>query len=94
MDRWRTLTSDPSHEDMFNRYAHIVLEVAPNVDFEPELLQPDLILVKLNPSYLKQLNVTKILSGRDLTAMSTDAVSFQSVAEDSGYTIFEVRYQQ
>ncbi|MBQ3335140.1 MAG: hypothetical protein IJG85_06105 [Eubacteriaceae bacterium] len=94
MDRWRTLTSDPSQEDMFNRYAHIVLEVAPNVDFEPELLQPDLILVKLNPSYLKQLNVTKILSGRNLTAMSTDAVSFQSVAEDSGYTIFEVRYQQ
>ena len=56
------------------------------------------ICCKINTGFInlffKQLNVTKILSGRDLTAMSTDAVSFQRVAEDSDYTIFEVRYQQ
>ncbi len=94
MERWREITSDPAYEEIFNRYAHIAIEINRDADFQVTLPNPDSISIKMNPSYLKRLGVTKILSGRDLTLLSTDAVSFKKVAEDSGYFIFVVNYQK
>ncbi|MBR0383197.1 MAG: hypothetical protein IJH61_00720, partial [Eubacteriaceae bacterium] len=94
MDRWRGITSDPAHEEIFNRYAHIAIEINRDVDFYVVLPNPDSIIIKMNPSYLKRLKVTKILSGRDLTAMSTPSVAIKKITEDSGYYIYDVTYQQ
>ncbi|MBQ3335141.1 MAG: hypothetical protein IJG85_06110 [Eubacteriaceae bacterium] len=94
MDRWRGITSDPAHEEIFNRYAHIAIEINRDADFQVALPNPDSISIKMNPSYLKRLGVTKLLSGRDLTAISTPSVAFKKIAEDSGYYIYDVTYQQ
>ncbi len=92
MKRWRSITSEPKDEDIFNRYSHIDININPSIDFEATSPFPDSIAIEMNPSYLKKLKVSKILSGRDLTPLSTESVSFKQIGEDSGCYIFAVQY--
>lgn len=90
MEKWRTLTSDTVYHDIINRYAHIVVNINPEVDFMIRLHQFDVVLIDMNPSYLKKLKVTKILSERDLTDLSTNEVKFTKIAQDSKFYIYKV----
>lgn len=89
---WKLLDTTKENENIFNRFAHITIELKTDDQIEFSLFAPDAMLVKLPISDLKKMNVNKILSQNDLSQMSTDKVEFRLLTEIDNFKIFEVIY--
>ena len=57
MERWRLLDQKGDYEDIYNRYAHIVVTLSNSPTYFEEGVTPDQLVVKLNPEDLKTLDV-------------------------------------
>jgi len=93
LDRWYLLDPDKSYEDIYNRYAHISMNIVEN---EPEstfeLTFPDQFRVNLNVSDLKLLEIRFVLSRRELSAFSNENISFNEIARANGFMVYEIQY--
>lgn len=95
LERWYLLDPGKSQEDIYNRYAHININL---VDGETksifELKNADQVTVRLSISDLKLLNAKYVLSQQKLNELSTDAVSFKEISNANGFTIYEIQYSK
>lgn len=95
LERWHLLDPEKSQEDIYNRYAHISINL---VDSETksvfELKNADQVTVKLSISDLKLLNARYVLSKQELNKLSTDTVSFKEISIANGFTIYEIQYSK
>lgn len=93
LERWHLLDPDGSAEEIYNRYAHISVNLI-NTSNEThfELKSPDLFEVNLNIMDLEKLEVTYVFSKRDLSILSNEAVSFTELADENGFKIYTVNY--
>ena len=85
LSRWRTIDSEDIYEDVYNRYAHIVMIYGENEE-KFVLLNKDYFLVYVNYEDLINLNVDYIFSNRDLSAETR----FEFVDTAGGYYLYRV----
>lgn len=90
LERWKKLDPDGSNFKIYNRYAHIDIELR-NEPTEFNLIGADCFRINLNVSDLKTLEVNYILSNRaDLENLSLQDVSIIKIYEDAGSFIYKV----
>lgn len=93
LERWELLDPDKSSEDIYNRYAHISINlISSDRESDFKLTYADQFTVNLNVEDLDLLNAKYILTKRSLTDLNTDSVRFVEKAAANGYTIYEVEY--
>lgn len=93
IERWKKLDSEGENEEIYNRYAHIPMELMDSEDTSFELIQPDLFKVKLNTKDLEKLDVSYILSQNELEKYSNTNVILKKVISDEGWFIYQVIYK-
>lgn len=93
LERWALLDPDKSSEDIYNRYAHISINLT-DADTKSsfDLTSPDGFTVKLNVEDLDLLGVRYILTTRQLDEMATEQVSFREVTSTDGFYIYQIEY--
>lgn len=93
LERWHLLDPDGSEEDIYNRYAHISMNLT-NTNSETNfvLKSPDLFEVNLNIADLEKLEVSYVFSKRDLSTLSNEEVSLVELADENGFKIYTVNY--
>ena len=68
LDRWKSIDEEGKYEDIYNRYAHILINYGDGEGEEKfSLMNPDYFMVYLNYSELKKLNVEYIFTCKDLS---------------------------
>ncbi|MEE0935866.1 MAG: hypothetical protein U0L42_09350 [Methanobrevibacter sp.] len=94
LEKWQKI--DPNNEsyDIYNRYAHIMVNIVDNdnADTNFTLIKPDLFQLNLNINDLNKLNVSYIQSPHNLDAHSNDKVHFTKIYEYGEHKIFKVDY--
>lgn len=92
LERWEMLDPDGVYTDVYNRYAHITINLKVDEKTEFELVAPDHFLINLNVNDLEKLEVKYILSREDLTSYSNDNVLIENIKKVDGYFIYEINY--
>lgn len=92
LDKWHKLDVDKQYEDIYNRYAHIYVEIQDKNDTNFELIQDDYFKLNLNVNDLEKLNVSYIQSNKNLNVLSNDKVEFEKLYQDNQYRIYKVNY--
>lgn len=78
-------------KEIYNRYAHISIDLIKD-ETHLELLGADHFKIYLNYKQLKDLNVTYILSSRDLNEFSDDSVDMEKIYSENSMNIYKVSY--
>lgn len=95
LERWHLLDPNKSQEDIYNRYAHISINLVNGETKSTfELKNPDQFTIKLSTSDLELLNVRYILSKHKLNEFSSDKVNFKELSSANGFTIYEIQYNE
>ncbi|WKY47967.1 hypothetical protein Q5O24_01160 [Eubacteriaceae bacterium ES3] len=93
LERWELLDPDRSDIEIYNRYAHISMNLVDhNSETLFELTSPDCFTVKLNVEQLELLSVKYVLTTRKLEELATDQVWFTELSSANGYYIYQVKY--
>ena len=74
---------------IFNRYAHITMEITENKN-KVELIYQDSIRLYLTPEKVKELGIKYIVSTRDIEEFDTKTVDFEQIYSEQGVSIFKV----
>ena len=94
MKKWEKIDPDHKYEDVYNRYAHMNVNLSTNEPskFEHVPGRKDIISVTLNVDDLEKLNVTYIESYQDLSKYSTGNVEFEKIYSYGRLNIYKVDY--
>lgn len=95
--RWNRFRLTSEQRNVLNRSCYMNVNITdgpteficPNAD----LLVANIVNVKLNAHDLSRLDVSYILSNRDLTVLSDAYVHFENYAQANNYIIYRVQYQ-
>lgn len=92
LDFWAQLDPTGAYENQYNRYAHVAFVLADaGAATSFELLGPDSLCVHISNDDLVKLGIRYWVTNEDLTAASTDTVSFEPISPaGSDYTIYHV----
>ena len=85
MDTWHKIDPDGKYQDIYNRYAHIHMDVTEG-ETNFKLNAPDNFTVTLNQNDLEKLNVTYILSDKPL-----GEYGFALISSPNNYYIYKVK---
>ncbi len=89
LERWEEL--DDTASEVYNRYAHIRIELKEEGSAEFELERSDVFTVTMNVSDLKELGVSYVLSARsDLESCGGDGVELKMIEYHERYYIYKV----
>lgn len=92
LERWEMFDEGRTQEDIYNRYAHIDTEITDGQTvFQPGAMA-DGFKIYINKEDLKKLEVSYILTNRELETFSSEGLKFEQIAEANGYRIYEVVY--
>lgn len=93
MERWQQIDTQKQYEDIYNRYAHIVINIIQdNQQLEGDkftLLHPDSFQVNLTPQELDMLEITYIFTNQLLEQYNTDNIQFQQLYQYENYYIYK-----
>lgn len=88
-DLWELLDSSGEYEEIYNRYAHLFVEISAEKT-RPELRQDDLIVLKLNPSDLEKTGAQYILSPTPVS--DSESYKLTQLYGANGHFIYQVQY--
>ncbi|HFI0432222.1 TPA: hypothetical protein ACGOZW_002046, partial [Streptococcus suis] len=92
LDLWKSLDTNGQYKEIYNRYAHVTVELTNSEEASFELLHPDAFKVRLPISKLKELDVKYLVSIRDLTVYNTENITFELQSTADSYLIYKVEY--
>lgn len=92
LDRWHRLDKEGEFEEIYNRYAHIVIELYDDKESNFELVAPDYFLLNLNVTDLEKLDVGYVLTKDNLEKYNSDEVKLKKIIEVDGNSIYKVSY--
>lgn len=92
LNRWETIDSNHQYYEIYNRYAHIYVNLQDKNDSNFELLKPDCFKVNLHINDLEKLNISYIETNKNLDKLSNDNVKFDKIYKDNKYKIYKVNY--
>ena len=93
IERWRLLDPDRKNEDIYNRYAHIPIDLISGTKSSFELLYPDSFKVKVSVNDMEKLEVKYILSHNELEKYSQQKVNIKKIKSEEGWYIYKVVYK-
>lgn len=88
-DLWELLDSSGEYEEIYNRYAHLFVEISAEKT-RPELRQDDLIVLKLNPSDLEKTGAQYILSPTPVS--DSESYKLTQLYAANGHFIYRIQY--
>ncbi len=89
-ETWGKLDKEQKYEDIYNRYAHIILKLSENSKIDKfELVRADLFRVNVTIEDLSTLDVQYVLSSENLNKY-VNRGDLSLVAANSGYYIYEI----
>lgn len=93
-EKWEKIYPGHKFEDVYNRYAHMNVNLSANESskFERVPGREDIISLTLNVNDLEKLNVTYIESEQDLSEYSNENVEFEKIYSYRNLKIFKVNY--
>lgn len=92
LERWHLLDVNNISETVYNRYAHIIINLQNESNTSFVLVSPDSFIVNLNINDLKTLNVSYITTTSDLNKLSNNDLSFEKIYQYEKYKIYKVVY--
>lgn len=87
MELWKKLDPRGEKEEIYNRYAHILVFLTEE-ETEMELVQADLIHLKLSCEDLKKLGITYLFASRSLEEL--EELPVKSLYEENGVYIYQM----
>lgn len=91
LDEWHIIDNG-ENEDVYNRYAHIMVNFQNETNTTFNLTSQDCFVVNFNVNDLEKLNISYILSPNDLEKLSNENVTFEKISEPSIYKIYHLKY--
>lgn len=89
LERWQKLDPEKQNEHIYNRYAHIEVEIS-----EEETLfslpYPDVFKVRLNYDDISKLSAKYILTKNTTVLKNTDEIRFEHMYMDQNFSIYRV----
>ena len=79
------------NELIYNRYAHIQLQINKNEN-SIELIGQDNISLKITLEKLKELNIKYILTRRNLKEFETEEIKLNEIYSEMGMIIYRLEY--
>lgn len=95
LEKWGKLDKENKYKAIYNRYAHIKIEILHETDkCENKFVldQPDSFTVYLYPEDLKTLGIDYIFAVRFLDEFNTENIDFEFINIVNGYTFYKVNY--
>ncbi len=92
VDKWKMLDSSGKSEKIYNRYAHILIDLISEKKTSFELLHPDSFKVHLNIEDMEKLEVKYILSHNELEKYSKQGINVEKIKSEKGWFIYKVIY--
>lgn len=94
LKRWEKLDKNKKHIKIYNRYAHISMKIEGESSSTPLFASsdPDQVQVTLKPLQLKTLDVSHILTDRDLSGFDRPGIRFDEEARVGRFYIYNVSY--
>ena len=89
---WYLLDTDHSDEFIYNRYAHITINLTNDVTHF-ELIYEDAFCIYLNVNDLNKLNVTYITSQQDISGFSNENITLGELYNEDGMYIYKIIYK-
>ena len=95
MDLWKNLDKNGEYEEVYNRYAHVYMEIWRQEDISEKfiLLSKDSIQVFITPEELEKLNIKYIFTVRVMEEFETENLSFELIYNENSYHIYKVNYK-
>ena len=95
MDLWKNLDKNGEYEEVYNRYAHVYMEIRRQEDISEKfiLLSKDSIQVFITPEELEKLNIKYIFTVRVMEEFETENLSFELIYNENSYHIYKVNYK-
>lgn len=92
MNRWELLDPDYSMEDIYNRYAHIRIDLTKDKTQFAEGVSQDAFTLNLSCEDLQTLDVRYIFTDRSLDEYTSSAVAFTELNRRGDIRIYRVEY--
>ena len=92
LDKWHKIDSNNTFKDIYNRYAHIDVDINKDNDTYFELLYADHFCLHLNINDMEKLNISYIATNNNLDDFSNDNIKFEKLYEENEYRIYKVTY--
>lgn len=92
LSRWRTLDPEEKAKEIWNRYANMVLfelESDGKPAFSPGRA-PDQFRVKTSNEWIRRLDVSYVMSQKDLAPLSDEVAQYNLLCRVSGWNIYQV----
>lgn len=97
LELWSILDPDNQHEEVWNRYAHLKIvfqDSYPTVIEVPTALgnTSDHVVLTLNVNDMEKLNITYILTQKNLEPLSNENVTFTKIYSEKNLFIYKTTY--
>ena len=93
LDEWHIIDNNGENEDIYNRYAHILVNFQNESNTTFILKSPDLFVVNFNVNDLEKLNISYIATKNDLETLSNENVTFEKIYENDINKIYHLKYK-
>lgn len=97
MDLWEMLDTNKNYEEVYNRYAHVVMVLVQSEDEiidKFELVSTDSIKVYITPNDLKEMNIKYIFTVGVMENFNDENQEFELIYNDAhNYHIYKINYK-
>lgn len=88
-DLWDIVDPDGIYDEVYNRYAHLTINLTKN-DTKAELMYQDHVILDLNVNKLKELDVDYILTVQDLSDYQTNNIHLDEIYSEYGIFVYKL----
>lgn len=93
LDRWKLLDPEGKHQEIYNRYAHIAVDLTEE-DTRFEYIGVDYFRLRLSFKDVQKLDVKYILTKKDYANMKNRYVTFTPKGKSGQFKVYEVIYNE
>ncbi len=94
LEKWYKLDKDKKYKSIYNRYAHITVNLVPEYDDKFVLLNPDVFEVNMTLDDLDVLNIKYIFTRNELENYNDDTHKFNEVYSYDEYKVYKITRQE
>lgn len=94
LERWSAFDQNGDYAEIYNRYAHIIVSLQNDADTAFLLQQDDAFQISINWKDLEKLGAHYLLTQKEYPASPAENVELTLIANDNGYNIYSVGYDQ
>lgn len=93
LELWGKFDENKKYENIYNRYAHILIELT-NDNSRFELITQDMFKLYLNVMDINKLDIDYIVSNYDISNFSSEKIMFENIYADDGIYIYKISLEE